>query len=165
MPSEMADSFEDEFARAFGQAHGRLLTRLESACASQPEWPQGVAAAIRASFEFIAERPDEARLLTVEALAAGEGARYEQMVSGFATLLLRGRALCPGAAELPSIHESATAGAVVSLVRRHLMRGSADEMPWLAPDVIEFVLSPYLGIGDARLVATRHRPTRRRVGP
>lgn len=156
---------EDEFARAFERAHSRLLTRLESACACQLEWPQGVAAAIRAGFEFIAERPEEARLLTVEALAAGEEARYEQMVSGFAALLLRVRALCPGAAELPSIHESATAGAVVSLVRRHLMRGPADEMPRLAADVIEFVLSPYLGIGDARLVATRHRPTRGGMGP
>jgi hypothetical protein len=161
MPPKMAHRVEDQFARAFEQAHGRLLARLESACACQLEWPQKVAAAIRAGFEFIAERPDEARLLTVEALAAGEEARHEQMVCGFATLLLRGRALCPGAADLPSIHESATAGAVVSLARLHLMRGSADEMPLLAPDAIEFVLSPYLGVGDARLLAARHRPTRR----
>jgi hypothetical protein len=150
-----ADYQGDDFGSAFEQARLRLWTRVNAACASQLEWPLRIAAAIRATFEFVAEWPEDARLLTVDALAAGEADRFERMLSDFAGLLARDRELSPGSAELPPIHEDAAVGGMALLVLRHLDRGLEDEVPALAPGAIEFVLAPYLGARKARCVAGR----------
>jgi hypothetical protein len=132
-----------------------LRVRVEAACAGEREWPAGVAAGVRAAFDFAAECPRDARLLTIEALADGEQgqALYRSMLASFAALLRPGRDLKPGNADLPAILESANVGGVALLVIRRLDRGDEAQLPALAPDVIQFVLTPYLGTEEARRVA------------
>ncbi len=45
------------------------------------------------------------------------------------------------------------ASGVVMLVARRLYQDREGELPALAPEAIQFVLTPYLGAEEARLVA------------
>lgn len=150
---------ENDFAAAFEDAFARLQLHIEATCAAQSDWPARVAVGIRAAFAFAFDDPETARLLTREALTRGgeQGQRhYQRMVSYFAALLLPGRALCADGNGPPAIAESAIAGGVVLLVGRQLERGREDQLPATAAEAVEFVLIPYIGIDQARRVASEH---------
>ncbi len=123
---------------------------------SQTDWPDQVAAAIRAAFEFAASDPEAANLLTNEALAHGSDgiARYQRLVGYAAGLLVPGRMQSPDGALLPGSLEHSLAGGITMLVAQRVDRGGADELPVLAADAIQFALAPYLGGERARRVAT-----------
>ncbi|HVY78731.1 MAG TPA: hypothetical protein VG898_09525, partial [Solirubrobacterales bacterium] len=57
----------DDFAVAFDSAFAALQVRIESACSATGEWPAGVAAGVRAAFEWVAAEPAAAQLLTNDA--------------------------------------------------------------------------------------------------
>lgn len=149
-------SSNDDFPRAFEAAFARLQVVVEEAYVSEAEWPEQVAAAIRAAFEFAAADPTAADLLTNRALANGSDgvARYQRLLGYGASLLLPGREHCIDGALLPGIVEQSVAGGIVMLVAQRVDRGRADELPELAPDAIQFALTPYLGVERARTVAT-----------
>ena len=138
------------------QAFARLRAQIEASCTLQQEWPARVAAGVRAAFDFAADRPYDARLLTTEALRGGEQGQssYQRLIAHFAALLLPGRDLDSVNADLPAIVESAAAGSVALLVGRRLNRGQEAELPALAPEAIQFVLTPYLGPVEAKHIAT-----------
>jgi hypothetical protein len=156
---EEAAQRQDGFADAFESAFARLRIRVETACASQPDWSSGAADAIRAALEFAASDPAAARALTSDALAAGKPgfAHYERLVSYLCDLLLPGRAERPDAERLPRETERALAGGVAMLVAQRVDLGRHAELPALAPEAIQFVLTPYLGIDEARQVAGLRR--------
>jgi hypothetical protein len=144
-----------DFVAAFESAFARLQVRVEEACAAEAEWPRGVAAGIRATLEFAASAPDDADTLTNRALAQGaEGmARHRRLVAYAAGLLEPGREEGVDAGILPAVLEPALAGGIAFLVAHRLAQGDERELPGLAPEAIEFVLTPYLGAEEARLVA------------
>ena len=156
---EEAAQRQDGFADAFESAFARLRIRVETACAGQPDWSSGTAAAIRAALEFAASDPAAVRTLTSDALAAGKPgfAHYERLVSYLCDLLLPGRAEHPEAERLPRETERALAGGVAMLVAQRVDLGRHAELPALAPEAIQFVLTPYLGIDEARQVAELRR--------
>lgn len=145
----------DEFAHAFDSAFGTLQVRIESACAVAGEWPAGVAAGVRAAFEWVAAEPRAAQLLTNEALAAGRPGfeRYERMVAYVARLLEPGREWASHGEHLPEITERAMASGVAMLVAQRLSLRREAELPEIAPEAIQFVLTPYLGSTEARRIA------------
>ncbi len=122
---------------------------------SQVEWPDQVAAAIRAGFEFAASDPGAADLLTNRALAHGSDgvARYQRFLAFAAGLLLPGRKQSPDGELLPEIVEQSVAGGLIMLVAQRVDRGRAGELPELAPEAIQFALTPYLGVEGAQRVA------------
>jgi hypothetical protein len=152
----------DDFANAFTAAFLRLQAVLDSACrtepigAQAPDWPRQVAAAIRAGLEWAAANPDAAGVLTNEALAQGpEGvAHHRRLIDDLAFRLSAGRELRPENLGLPTITERALAGGLCSFVARRLDTGRASELPALAPEAIQFVLTPYLGAARAKRAAT-----------
>ncbi len=148
-------SSHDDFPRAFEAAFARLQVVVEEAYVSQAEWPDQVAAAIRAGFEFAASNPDAADLLTNRALAHGRDgiARYQRFLAFAAGLLLPGRKYRSGGEMLPEIVEHSVAGGLIMLVAQRVDRGRAGELPDLAPDAIQFALTPYLGVERAQRVA------------
>lgn len=148
-------SSHDDFPRAFEAAFARLQVVVEEAYVSEVEWPDQVAAAIRAGFEFAASDPDAADLLTNRALAHGRDgiARYQRFLTFAAGLLLPGRKHRPGGELLPEIVEHSVAGGLIMLVAQRVDRGRAGELPKLAPDAIQFALTPYLGVERAQRVA------------
>jgi hypothetical protein len=145
----------DEFANAFEPALARLQIRIETACASEAEWPTRVAAGIAAALAFCAADPAAGEVLTNEAMADGkEGfARYDRMIEHFAVALRPGRAERPEGEWLPEITEKTMVGGVAMLIAQRLTFGRHAELPALAPEAIQFVLTPYLGAADARQVA------------
>lgn len=145
----------DDFANAFESAFARLQIRIETACAAQPNWPAQVAAGIRAALAFAAADSAAANILTNDALAAGRAgfARYDRMLVHFAAGLRPGRTERADGERLPEIIEKAMTGGLAMLVAQRLDMGRAAELPALAPEAIQFVLTPYLGAEEARRIA------------
>lgn len=145
----------DDFAFAFDSAFAALQVRIESACAAAGDWPTGVAAGIRTAFEWAAAEPVAAQLLTNDALAGGSAGfeRYQRMVAYVADLLLPGRERASHGERLPQITERSMASGVAMLVAQRLSMGREGELPDLAGEAIQFVLTPYLGSEDASRVA------------
>jgi hypothetical protein len=145
----------NDFAFAFDSAFAALQVRIESACSRGAEWPEQVAAGIRAAFEWVAAEPAAAQLLTNDALAGGSPGfeRYERMISYVAELLAPGRELAAHGERLPEITERAMASGVAMLVAQRLSLGRQGELPAIAGEAIQFVLTPYLGSAEARRVA------------
>lgn len=147
----------DEFARAFEAAFAQLQVVVEEAYVSQSAWPDQVAAAIRAAFEFAATDPGVADLLTNEALARGRDGfmRYRRVIDFAARLLAPGRELSPDGTLLPETLEHSLAGGITLLVAQRVDLGRAHELPDLVPDAVQFALTPYLGPVEAWAIATR----------
>jgi hypothetical protein len=145
----------DDFAGAFEAAFAVLQVRIETACIAEVAWPARVAAGIRAAFAWAAADPAAADVLTNEALAGGKPgfARYERMISYVAELLEPGRAESDHGERLPEITERAMASGVAMLVAQRLTMGREAELPALAGEAIQFVLTPYLGTAEARRAA------------
>ena len=144
----------DDFATEFEAAFARLQIRVETACAAEDDWPAQVVAGVRAALRFAAADPASARVLTVDALAAGRDgyARYDRMLGHFGERLLPGRALRPEGEFLPEIVETAMTGGIATIVAQRVDTGRERELPGLAPEAIQFVLTPYLGTEEARRV-------------
>lgn len=147
----------DDFASSFESAFARLQIRIETACATQTDWPLQVAAAVRAAFAFAAADTAAASTLTSEVLAAGRSgyARYDRMLAHFGEQLLPGRALRPEGQWLPAITEKAMVGGLAMLIAQRVDMGRAAQLPALVAEAIQFVLTPYLGAEEARLTAAR----------
>lgn len=151
----------DDFAAAFDSAFAALQVQIESACAAARAWPEGVAAGIHAAFDWVAAEPLAAQLLTNDALAGGSAGfeRYERMVAYVAGLLGPGREQAVHGERLPEITERAMASGVAMLVAQRLSMGRETELPSLAGEATQFVLTPYLGGAEARKVARLSEPT------
>lgn len=145
----------DDFSGAFEAAFARLQIRIETACAAEAEWPAKVSTGIRAALAFAAGDPDAVQVLTNEAMAGGrEGfARYDRMIEHFAAALRPGRAERPEGEWLPEITEKTMVGGVAMLIAQRLTFDRHAELPAIAPEAIQFVLTPYLGAAEAKQVA------------
>lgn len=132
-----------------------MQVRIESACTAADDWPEQVAAGIRAAFDWAAAEPAAAQLLTNDALAGGSLGfeRYQRMIDYVAGLLAPGREQAAHGERLPEITERAMASGVAMLVAQRLSLGKQAELPAIAGEAIQFVLTPYLGGSEARRVA------------
>ncbi len=145
----------DDFAAAFEASFARFQVRVEEACAARSEWPARIAAAIRAGFEFAAADPVSAGLLTRKALAAGPDgiARHQRLLAYIAEGLAEGRDEAPLGRTPPELTDHAVAGGLVALVAERLERKRLAELSVLAPEAIQFALTPYLGAAAASRIA------------
>jgi predicted protein tyrosine phosphatase len=146
----------EEFAKAFEAAFARLQVAVEHASAQKRDWPAKAAAAVAATLEFAAGDPEAAQLLTNEALARGaEGiSRHERVIAYAADQLSTGRALRPQNDQLPEITERALVGGLVMLVAQRLDQDNGAKLTAATREMIEFVLTPYVGAEEARRAAT-----------
>lgn len=145
----------DDFAHAFEAAFARLQVVVEEAYGVPGEWPVRIAAAIRAGFEFAAANPETANTLTNQAIARGRDgfARYNRLVDYCAGLLAAGRELRPENEQLPEILERSLAGGLIMLIAQRVDQGRAAELRALVPEAVQFALTPYLGLEEARRAA------------
>ena len=151
--------FEDKLDCVFA-AHNAAFSRLNAlivdACASEAAWPDGVVAAVKAGLEYAADSPDEARLILIsshtssEPLLARRGrAAHEQL----AALLRTGRQRAKvGQEPPPPAIEEAIIGAAMSLIGYCLV-DEPNRLPELAPELVQIILTPYIGDGEARRAA------------
>jgi len=145
-----------DFASAFEGAFARLQVLLEMVCVSGDPWPKRVHVAIRRTLSFAADDPAAAAVLTNAALTQGADGfeRYERLMAYLAGLLEPGRAESPHGVDLPSTTERSLAGGVATIVANRVDRGRAEELPELSAEVVQFILTPYIGTEEARRIAT-----------
>jgi hypothetical protein len=145
------------FVTAFESAFARLQVLLEMACVGEGPWADRATVAIGRALEFAAAAPAAASALTNGALAHGVDGleRYERLMTYLAGLLEAGRAESPHGADLPATTERSIAGGVATIVANRVDRGGAEGLPRLAPEVVQFVLTPYLGTEEAKRMAAR----------
>lgn len=144
-----------DFASAFEGAFARLQVMLEMVCVSGDPWHERVRVAVRQALDFAAKDPAAASVLTNAALAqGGDGLeRYERLMAYLAGLLEPGRAESPHGADLPSTTERSLAGGVATIVANRVDRGRAEELPGLSTEMVQFILTPYIGTEEARRIA------------
>jgi AcrR family transcriptional regulator len=142
---------EECFLAAFEVVVGHIRELAAEAIAPAEDWPHRAIGAARAVLAFFAAEPDLARLCLVESQAAGPAvsARFHEAVHEVTPYLEQGRAERAGERELPATTEESTIGALVMLTSRKVAAGEAEQLEDLLPDVVEFILAPYLGAEEA----------------
>ena len=145
----------EDFATAFEAAFARLQVVLETACAEVGPWEHRATVATRRALELAASDPEAAVLLTVAALEHGrDGAeRYERLMSYLAGLLEGGRVESPHGEDLPPSIERSLAGGVASIVANRVEHGRGAELRRVIPEVVQFILTPYVGTEEAKRLA------------
>lgn len=96
-----------------------------------------------------------ARIFAVEATAASFAAAERQFAAleQFASLLREGRRRYPRAASLPAPTERVLIGGIASIVSQHLLAEDPGALPALESQLVESLLLPYLGEGEAKRFA------------
>lgn len=133
----------------------RLFSHAVRASARQSTWPEQVKAATGAILDFFSEVESASRVFTVEAPGAGAAA-FERRITSidrFAALLRSGRERYPAAAVLPGATEQVLVAGFELLVTMHLLAEEGSVLPRLQPELVELLLTPYLGDSEARRVA------------
>lgn len=148
---ELFDGKEDCFLAAFDVVRDHLEDLVTTAAEAEEDWPHKVIAALRAALEFFAAEPDLARFCLVESVSATPriAVRFREAVLGCVPALAKGRAeLADGDSLLPET-EDAIVGGMVSLATRSIVAGDVKALPRLLPDLVDFALTPYLGVDRA----------------
>jgi AcrR family transcriptional regulator len=150
------DSKDDCFLAAYDFAVERMRVAVTDACAAAglTEWSRRVQIGVIALLGLLAEEPALAAVVLAEGLRAGRGIydRYQGAVESFVPLLRDGAPDGPDGGAVPRATDEAAVGGVASLLSRRVIAGETADLTELAPDVIEFVLTPHLGTEAARRI-------------
>jgi AcrR family transcriptional regulator len=149
-------SKEDCFLAAQKFAMSAALGRVVEAAGEIDDWPYRVQAGLAAFLQFVAEEPALARTCMVDALAAAPTSvrYYEESLQAFVSLFRLGRDVSPHGQELPETLEEALIGGVFWILYQRLLVAQPETIEDLLPELVEFALTPYLGAGAARAVAS-----------
>lgn len=149
---ELFESKEECFLEAFDAVVAHLEDLVAEAAREEPDWPHQVIAGLRAALRFFTEEPDLARLCLVEPVTATPviATRFRDVVIDKSQALKPGRLERGRVEELPDSTEDSLLGGLIALISRSILTGNADSLEDLLPDLLDFVLSPYLGPEGAR---------------
>ncbi len=154
---ELFTSKEDCFLATYDQLLATLLGDTARGFESRPgaPWAERVAVGLGALLADLAENPDEARFAIVEVLAAGPKAlaRRDAALRQFTGFLDAGRA--ETSLELPGITSLAITGGINELLYSEILHGAASRLPSRLPDLMFWIVLPFLG--PARADAERAR--------
>jgi AcrR family transcriptional regulator len=148
------ESKETCFLAAYDGAVERIRERVLTACDRRRRWEKRVLDALASLLDFLAEEPALARLVLVEGLRAGRGIydRYQEALQSFVPYLREGAPAPPGAPRPPEATDEAVVGGVAALLSRHALGDELDRWGEFLPEIGEFVLTPYLGVAEARRI-------------
>lgn len=148
------DGKEDLFLSAVDATMGEMRVAVEEACERTDSPEDQVVAGIEALLEFIAEHPAAARMCMLESISATRSSArlYDAGMRDFVELL-RNSAL--DSSELPDTIEESLVGGVAWILQQQIRRDEAERAAELLPELSQFVLSPYLGVGKPRETARR----------
>jgi hypothetical protein len=149
-----ASSPGSDFLSTYDGARRRLFSHIDRACSEQPSWPARVRAAITVTLALFATDPQLARALVYQAEAEDDEAqiRHEATLARLADMLRQGRDEA-NSPLLPEHIEESVIGGLLFLIGRPLRGGEAAHLPDLAPALIEWALTPYLGREEAERFA------------
>jgi AcrR family transcriptional regulator len=148
------DGKEDLFLSAVDATLGEMRVAVESACERSDSPEDQIVAGLEGLLDFIAEHPAATRMAMVESISATRGSArlYDAGMRGFVELL-RDSAL--DGSDLPETIEESLVGGVAWILQQQIRRGQAEQAGELLPELSQFVLSPYLGVGKPRETARR----------
>jgi len=141
------DGKEDLFLSAIDATMSEMRELVEAACAEADSAEGGIVAGIEALLDYVAENPSASRMCMVEAISATPSSArlYDAGMRGFVELF---RKSAPARAELPTTIEESLVGGVAWILQLQIRRGEAERAPELLSELSQFVLSPYLGVGE-----------------
>jgi len=152
------ESKDDCFIAAYDTAVARLRECVAGACdaAAGEPWPLRVSAALDALLKLLSLEPALASMVLVEGLRAGRGVydRYQGGIESFVGYLRNGAPETPGGSEVPEPTDEAVVGGVASMLGRRILAGEAEQLDQLFPEILEFVLSAYVGVEEARRIVS-----------
>jgi len=150
------ESKDECFFAAYEEAIEQIRKEVVDACTrnEESEWSLRAREGIAALLTFLARDPALASLSLVEGLRAGRGVydRYQAAVESFVPYLRRGAPEAPDGEPVPAATDEAVVGGIASLLGRRVLAGEAEQIDQLLPDVLEFALTPYLGVVEARRI-------------
>lgn len=138
---------EEVFLAAFDAAVEEAVRRVEEACAAaEGDWEARAEAGLAAFLGYVAEDPALARMCLIEALSATPATtkRYEDALQGFVEMAER---VLPQDDRLPETIAETVVGGVVWIVYQQIRRHETERAEDLLPELSEFMLAPYLGVG------------------
>jgi AcrR family transcriptional regulator len=153
---ELFDDKLDCVLAAHAAAVERFKQAISGAGASQEDWPVVAAAAVAAALDFTAEHPAEVELLLAAAHVASEPKLSRRGVAAqqeLVALLRSGRRHCSGASTPLDLTEQAIVAAAMAVVGARLAHGESDRLGELRPELVQLVLTPYVGEDEAKRVA------------
>lgn len=148
------DGKEDLFLSAVDTTLSEMRVVVEEACERTSSFEDQIVTGLEALLDFIAEHPAASRMCTVEAISATPSSArlYDAGMRDFVELL---RKSAPEEADLPQTMEESLAGGVAWILQQQIRRGEAESAAELLPELSQFVLSPYLGVGKVGSAARR----------
>ena len=157
------DTFNDHFPNkdqclllAYDRFIEDMREHVAEACEETDEWSEKVKISIEAAFDYVVELESVARVFAIDATRTGAAGveRRCASIDSAALRLKHGRLLYPAAAGYPDAMERTLVSGVVMIAMDHLLSEEADHLPGLAPEAVEMVLTPYVGLPRARSIAT-----------
>jgi AcrR family transcriptional regulator len=135
---------QEAFMAGFEELSEQALRAASEAFAAQAEWIRGVGAAITALVGFIAVEPYFSRLAFLELSASGPPGldRADAMMDRFLAWLAP-PALPAGVNPLPEAVVEAIGGGIWTVFETELSEGRAEQLPKLAPQLVDFALVPF----------------------
>ncbi|HET9197778.1 MAG TPA: TetR/AcrR family transcriptional regulator [Solirubrobacterales bacterium] len=148
------DGKEDLFLSAIDATMSEMRELVEGACAEADSPEAGIVAGLEALLDYVAENPAASRMCMVEAISATPSSArlYDAGVRDFVDLFRRS---APAEVELPATIEESLVGGVAWILQLQIRRGEAERAPELLPELSQFVLSPYLGVGKVVDIGSR----------
>jgi AcrR family transcriptional regulator len=156
---EMYPTKQDAFlgAQKVG-LHQALGIAVEAYETYTDDWPKGVAAGLRALLDYLASEPAHAHLTIVDTFAASPLAIEirDTGLHAFASYMQPGFHF-PTGRRAPAIAPEAIAGGIWQILHHYVEHDMVDELPGAAPQLIFFVLAPFLGAKEAAQVARKSK--------
>jgi AcrR family transcriptional regulator len=155
----------DCFLSAWQEMNEGCMREMLEAFNSQEEWPDRLRAVACEIVENLRNDPGRASF-AVEVLSAGDAARArrDMTMRVIASLIDAGRNEMDDPESVPHTTAEALAGSAYGQVYAKVVRGEADELPALVPQLMSAAVMPYLGVeaGLAELARGFDPPARYR---
>lgn len=146
------------FAAAYDEVVEWLRGEVLAACEERSGWGDGVCAGIEAALAAFAAEPQQANLLLVEGLRAGQPIcdRFQAAIESFVPYVRAGAPAGTSGERRSEAADEAVVGGIASLLGRRVLAGEAERLDRFFPELAEFALTPYLGVAEARrIISTR----------
>jgi AcrR family transcriptional regulator len=146
----------DCFLSTWQELNEACLREMVEAYNSEEEWPDRLRAVACEIVEGLRHDPRRASF-AVEVLAAGDAARArrDMTMRVIASLIDAGRNEMADPDAVPHTTAEALAGSAYGQIYARVVRGRADELPALIPQLMSAAVMPYLGMDAALAELTR----------
>lgn len=146
----------DCFLSAWQEINESCMREMLEAYNSCEEWPDKLRAVACEIVEGLCGNPSRA-VFSIEVLAAGDAARArrDMTMRVLASLIDAGRNEMEDPEAVPHTTAEALAGAAYGQVYSKVVRGAADDLPELVPQLMSAAVLPYLGMEAAMAELSR----------